>query len=67
VLDPDSIGSVDPDSESGSGSRKAKMTNNSRKKLKNFMFCSVGCSLLRAESFFCNLDVLYGDLGIDKS
>jgi hypothetical protein len=26
VLDPDSIGSVDPDSESGSGSRRAKTT-----------------------------------------
>jgi hypothetical protein len=32
-LDPDSIGSVDPDpySESGSGSRRAKMTHKSRK------------------------------------
>ncbi len=37
-LDPDSIGSVAPDSESGSGSRRAKMTHKSRKKLKNFMF-----------------------------
>jgi hypothetical protein len=34
VADPDSIGSVDPDSESGSGSRRAKMTHKSRKKLK---------------------------------
>ncbi len=35
VLDPYSIGSVDPDpySESGSGSRRAKMTHKSRKKL----------------------------------
>jgi hypothetical protein len=24
---------------------------------------SAGCSLLRAEGFFCNLDVLYGGLG----
>ena len=34
-LDPYSIGSVDPDpySESGSGSRRAKMTHKSRKKL----------------------------------
>jgi hypothetical protein len=35
VADPDSIGSVDPDpypySESGSGSRRAKMTQKSRK------------------------------------
>ncbi len=33
-LDPDSIGSVDPDpdSESGSGSRRAKITQKSRKK-----------------------------------
>jgi hypothetical protein len=30
-LDPDSIGSVDPDSESGSRSRRAKMTHKSRK------------------------------------
>jgi hypothetical protein len=39
-LDPDSIGSVDPDpySESGSGSRRAKMTHKSRKELRNFMF-----------------------------
>jgi hypothetical protein len=30
------------------------------------MFGSTGCSLLRAEGFFCNLDVLYGGLGIGK-
>ncbi len=29
-------------------------------KLRNFMFWSAGCSLLRAESFSCSLDVLYG-------
>jgi hypothetical protein len=56
--DPDSIGSVDPDpySESGSGSKRAKMTHKSRKKF------------LRAEGFFYNLDipVLYGGLGIGK-
>jgi hypothetical protein len=28
------------------------------KKLGNFMFLNAGCSLLRAEGFFCNLDVL---------
>ncbi len=33
--DPDSIGSVDPDSESGSGSRRAKMTHKSRKIFKS--------------------------------
>jgi hypothetical protein len=31
-----------------------------------FMFWSVGWPLLRAEGFFCNLDVLYGGLGIGK-
>ncbi len=36
-LDPDSIGSVDPDSETGSGSRRAKITHKSReKKIKKF-------------------------------
>ncbi len=37
-LDPDSIRSVDPDpnSESGSGSRRAKMTHKSRQKIKKF-------------------------------
>jgi hypothetical protein len=31
------------------------------------LYClSAGCSLLRAEGFFCNLDVLYGGLGIGK-
>jgi hypothetical protein len=30
------------------------------------MFWSVGCTLLRAEGFFCNMDVLYGGLGIGK-
>ncbi len=47
--DPDSIGSVDPDPDSESGSRRAKITPKSRKKFKNF--------LLRAEGFFGNLDV----------
>jgi hypothetical protein len=37
-LDPESIRSVDPDLESGSGSRRAKMTHKNIKKLKNFMF-----------------------------
>ncbi len=30
------------------------------------MFWSVGWSLLRAEGFFCNLDILYGGLGKGK-
>jgi hypothetical protein len=30
------------------------------------MFWSAGCSLLRAEGFFCSLGVLYGGLGISK-
>jgi hypothetical protein len=62
-MDPDSIRSVDPDpdSEYGSGFRRAKMTHKSRQKIKKFR-----CSLLRAEGFFCNLDVLYGGPGIGK-
>jgi hypothetical protein len=36
------------------------------KKKKFILFGSVGCSLLRAEGFFCNLEVLYGGLGIGK-
>jgi hypothetical protein len=56
----------DPYLESGSGSRRAKMIHKSRKKLRNFMFLSAGFSLLRAEGFFFNLDVLYGGLGIGK-
>jgi hypothetical protein len=42
VVDPDSVGSLDPDpvtdSQSGSGSRRAKKTHKHRKKLINFMF-----------------------------
>jgi hypothetical protein len=49
---------MDPDRESGSGSRRAKMTYKNRKKLRNFMLRSTGCSLLRAAGFFCSLDVL---------
>jgi hypothetical protein len=30
------------------------------------MFCSVGWPLLGAAGFFCNLDILYGGLGIGK-
>ncbi len=44
-----------------SGSRRAKMTHKSIKKIKNLMFWSAGCSLLRAEGFFCNF---MEDLGL---
>ncbi len=37
-LDPDSIRSVDPDMDSQSGSRRAKVTREKRKKMRNFMF-----------------------------
>jgi hypothetical protein len=37
-----------------------------RKKLKNFIFWMLECSLLRAEGFSCCLNVLYGGLGISK-
>jgi hypothetical protein len=30
------------------------------------MFGSAGCFLLRSEGFLCNLDVLYGGLGMGK-
>jgi hypothetical protein len=36
VSNPDSIRSVDPDSESGSGSRKAKVTHKNIKMVTNF-------------------------------
>jgi hypothetical protein len=51
VQDLDSIRSVDPDSESGSGSRRTKMTH------KNVKFHVLKC--WRAEGFSCSLDVLY--------
>jgi hypothetical protein len=57
---------VDPDSESGSRSRNAKMTHKNREKFRKFMFRSAGCSLLRAEVFSGSLDVLYGGPGIRK-
>jgi len=68
-LDPDSMESLDlyPDSKSGSGSRRAKMAHQNRKKLINFIFSSAGFSVLRADGFSCSLDVLYGGLGIGKS
>jgi hypothetical protein len=57
---------------SGSGSEfgiripEGKNDPQNRKKLKNFMFSSAGCFLLRAEGFSCSLDVLYGSLRIRK-
>jgi hypothetical protein len=48
------------------GSGRAKMTHKNRKKLRNLMFWSAGCSLLRAEGFFYSLEVFYGGLGISK-
>jgi hypothetical protein len=47
-VDPDSIRPVNPDLESGSGSRRAKMTHKIEK--------SAGSSLLRAKGFSCRLD-----------
>jgi hypothetical protein len=38
VVDPDSMGSLDPDAQSRSGSRRAKMTQKNRKQLINFVF-----------------------------
>jgi hypothetical protein len=69
VSDPDldSIRSMDPDPDSESGSRRAKITHKKRKKVRrNIMFCSAGCSLFRAEGFSLNLDVFCGGLGISK-
>jgi hypothetical protein len=60
-LDPDSIGSVDPDPYPGGQKWPTK-----EEVFLKFMFWSVGWPLLRAEGFFCNLDVLYGCLGIGK-
>ncbi len=65
VADPDSIGSVDPDPDSESGSGRAKITHKSRIFFKVHVL-KVGWPLLRAEGFFCNLDVHYGGLVIGK-
>jgi hypothetical protein len=51
ISDPDSIKLVNPDPEFGPGSRRAKMTQKIETKLRNFIFSSGGCSLLRAEGF----------------
>ncbi len=54
-----SMGYLDPnpDPHSQSGSRRAKMTQEHRKKLLNFIVLSVGCFLLRGEGFSCSLDI----------
>ncbi len=43
-----------------------KWTSKKEKKFINFIVWSAWCSLLRAESFSCSLDVLYGGLEISK-
>jgi hypothetical protein len=50
VSDPDTIWPVDPDSGSGSGSRRAKMIHKKRKNLRNFIFLIAGCSLWRLKA-----------------
>jgi hypothetical protein len=54
---------VDPDPESGSESRRAKMTHKNRKKAKKFYVLKCWMYFSRAEGFSCNLDVHYGGLG----
>ncbi len=56
-------------SGSGSGSLfgiRIQEGKNDRQKEKKFMFWSVGWTLLWAAGFFCNLDILYGGLGLGK-
>ncbi len=52
--------------ESGSGSRRVKITPKNIKQLFNLIFWSAWCSLLRAEGFSCSLDGLYEGLEISK-
>ncbi len=60
---------LDPDSESGFGIRirnrdldparqERKKAHKNIRNVRNFMFLTAGCPLLRAEGFFCSLDVL---------
>ncbi len=42
------------------------MTQKIGEKIRNSMFLSAGCCLLRCEGFFSSLDVLYGGLEIGK-
>ncbi len=62
VSDPDSLRSLDPVSVFGIRIREGKDDQLCR----NFMFLSPGCSLLKAEGFFCNLNALYAGQGIGK-
>jgi hypothetical protein len=64
-LDPDSVRAVDLDLESGSGSGSRRANKYAQQKFKEISCCA-GCSFLRAEGFFCSLDVLFGGLGIGK-
>jgi hypothetical protein len=40
------------------GFKRAKMAQKNRKQVKNFIFLSAGCFLVRAEGFSCSLYVL---------
>jgi len=53
-----------PDTDPGGQKWATKI---GRKKVWNFMLWSAWCWLLRAEGFFCSLDVLYGGPGINCS
>ncbi len=51
----------------GSGSGLAiQIQEGKNEKFINYVFCSAGCSLLRAEGFSRSLDVLYEGIGIRK-
>jgi hypothetical protein len=49
-----------------SGFSRAKLSHRNRKNKEISSFSSVGCSLLRTESFLVSLDFLHGGLGINK-
>jgi hypothetical protein len=70
-LDPDSIGSVDPDPGIRIRIQEGKNDPQKQKfvlKVHVLKCWIIGWPFLRAEGFFCNLDilVLYGGLGIGK-
>jgi hypothetical protein len=56
----------DQDTKSGSGFKRAKMTHKSRKNLEISCFEGLDGLFGELKGFFCNLDVLYGSLGIGK-
>jgi hypothetical protein len=63
-LDIDSMESLDPDSQLGSGFARAKMTHNKGKNLINLIFLSAVCFLLRAGQNSFNVNrVPYPPLG----